>query len=109
MVKAKDKCRLRKDNNKVFIMPTIQEIKAYCDERKNAVIADKWLAHYEANGWKVGKNPMKDWKAAVRTWEHSEYNQAPLKSNPKPPIGLSNVVRDDRFNPWANDPDGVLK
>ena len=34
--------------------------------------AEKWFNYYSANGWKVGKNPMKDWKAAVRTWERSE-------------------------------------
>lgn len=52
-----------------FILPTIEEIKSYCLERKNNVNPDKWLAHYEAKGWMIGKNKMKDWKAAVRTWE----------------------------------------
>jgi hypothetical protein len=52
-----------------FKPPTVDEVKAYCAERKNYVDAEHFVSHYEANGWKVGKNPMKDWKAAVRTWE----------------------------------------
>lgn len=45
---------------------------AYCRERGNNVNPKKWYDHYTANGWKVGKNKMKDWKAAVRTWEDDE-------------------------------------
>lgn len=60
-----------------FQKPTLEQVKAYCQERNNSVNPEKWLAHYEANGWRVGKNPMKDWKAAVRTWEHSDFGAAP--------------------------------
>lgn len=60
-----------------FQKPTLDQVKAYCQERNNSVNPEKWLAHYEANGWRVGKNPMKDWKAAVRTWEHSDFGAAP--------------------------------
>lgn len=60
-----------------FQKPTVDQVKAYCQERKNSINPEKWLAHYEANGWRVGKNPMKDWKAAVRTWEHSDFGAAP--------------------------------
>jgi hypothetical protein len=54
---------------KVFSKPTLDEVTAYCAERGGVVDPAKWYSHYEANGWKVGKNPMVDWKAAVRTWE----------------------------------------
>lgn len=57
-------------NNKC--KPTLDEVKQYCFERKNNVDAEKWFDYYTSNGWKVGKNPMKDWKAAVRTWERSK-------------------------------------
>lgn len=57
-----------------FVPPTPEEVKSYCAERQNRVDPEKWLAHYEANGWRVGRNPMKDWRAAVRTWEKSEFN-----------------------------------
>lgn len=57
--------------------PTLEEVRAYCRERGNQVDPEKWMAYYESNGWRVGKNPMRDWKAAVRTWEKSEFNQPP--------------------------------
>ena len=57
---------------KRFAKPTLEDVKAYCQERGNNVDAEKWYDYYSANGWKVGKNPMKDWKAAVRTWERSD-------------------------------------
>ena len=59
---------------KRFVKPTIEEVQAYCLERNKGVDAQKWYDYYSANGWKVGKNPMKDWKAAVRTWERGENN-----------------------------------
>jgi predicted phage replisome organizer len=58
---------------KRFVKPTLSEIEQYCIERKNNVNAEHFFDYYESNGWKVGKNSMKDWKAAVRTWERSEY------------------------------------
>ena len=54
-----------------FIIPTIEEIKAYCEERGNNVDAERFHAYYSSNGWRVGKNKMKDWRAAVRTWERN--------------------------------------
>ena len=76
-----DKDRLGKDRlgNKYTAQnpPTLDEVRAYCNERQNGVNAEKWYAHYEANGWKVGRTPMKNWKAAVRTWEKgkAEYEE----------------------------------
>lgn len=52
--------------------PTLDEVKEYCSERGNKVDPERWFDYYTSNGWKVGKNPMKDWKAAVRTWERGE-------------------------------------
>jgi hypothetical protein len=65
-----------KIKNKKFTKPTIQEIKDYCLERKNNVDVNKFFNYYEANGWKVGKNAMKDWQACVRTWEGNSYNNS---------------------------------
>lgn len=56
-------------NGKKSIPPTVEEVAEYCRERNNGVDAQRFVDYYTANGWKVGKNPMKDWKAAVRTWE----------------------------------------
>lgn len=63
-----------------FTPPTLEEVREYCQERKNSVDPERWLDHYTSNGWKVGRNPMKDWKAAVRTWERSGYNDPPKKT-----------------------------
>ena len=68
---------------KRFVKPTINEIQDYCIERNNNVNAEQFFDHYESNGWKVGKNSMKDWKAAVRTWERSEYRKPTQKKNSK--------------------------
>lgn len=58
---------------KRFIKPTLEEIKQYCIERNNNVDAQHFYDYYESNGWKVGKNAMKNWQAAVRTWEKNSY------------------------------------
>lgn len=59
-------------NNKNKMPPTLKEVEDYCNARKNNVNPQKWYAHYESVDWKVGKNKMIDWKAAVRTWEHPQ-------------------------------------
>lgn len=68
---------------KRFEKPSISDIKQYCIERNNNVNAEQFYDYYESNGWKVGKNSMKDWKAAVRTWERSEYRKPNSKKNSK--------------------------
>ena len=57
---------------KRFVKPTIEQVAAYCKERGNYVDAAHFVDFYEAKGWKVGNSPMKDWKAAVRTWEQRD-------------------------------------
>jgi uncharacterized protein YdaU (DUF1376 family) len=61
--------RKRGSGGKGFTPPTLQEVADYCTERGNSVDPESWLDYYTSNGWLVGKNPMKDWRAAVRTWE----------------------------------------
>lgn len=60
--------------SKRFSPPTLLEVEDYCFERKNTVDASKFIDYYTSNGWKVGKNAMKDWRAAVRTWEKTQNN-----------------------------------
>jgi hypothetical protein len=57
------------NKEKKFKKPSIEEVQQYCFERNNNIDAEHFIDYYDANGWKVGKNPMKDWKAAIRTWE----------------------------------------
>jgi len=62
-----------KEKKSTFVKPTVVEIYEYaCEKLSNddaLKFTEKFHAHYEANGWKVGRNPMKDWKAAVRKWD----------------------------------------
>lgn len=56
-----------------FTPPTPEDVRGYCLENGYRVDADRFVAYYESNGWRVGRNPMKDWKAAVRNWAHNNY------------------------------------
>lgn len=64
-----------KRTRKVFVKPTLEEVQAYCKERKNSIDAQRFIDFYESKGWKVGTSPMKDWKACVRTWEKRQTPQ----------------------------------
>jgi uncharacterized protein YdaU (DUF1376 family) len=66
---------------KRFMTPTLDQIHFYCNERLNNVDANKFIDHYTSNGWLVGKNKMKDWKAAIRTWEKSSFDK-PASNKP---------------------------
>lgn len=57
---------------KIFQAPTVEDVRKYCVERGNKVDPQSFIDFYESKGWMIGKNHMKDWKAAVRTWERSE-------------------------------------
>ena len=60
------------NNKERFKKPTILEIDVYCNERKNKIDAYAFYDFYESKNWKIGKNKMKDWRAAIRTWERRE-------------------------------------
>lgn len=67
---------------KVFTPPTVEEVRAYCQERGNNIEPQRFVDFYESKGWMVGKNKMKDWKAAVRNWENRD-KPAPQESKPR--------------------------
>ena len=79
--------------NGVFTPPSVEEVSAYCLERGNSVDPDSFVSFYESKGWMIGKNKMKDWKAAVRTWERSE------KSRPK----KKDIFSEDFWNDITGD------
>jgi predicted phage replisome organizer len=70
-----------KNNNKRFTPPTLEEVIDYCNERQNNVDPEQFIDYYTTNGWKVGKNKMKDWKASIRTWERNGYSKPAKKGN----------------------------
>lgn len=58
-----------KNNNSHFVPPTLEEVSEYCKERNNNVDPQRFIDFYSAKGWMIGKNKMKDFRAAIRTWE----------------------------------------
>ena len=66
----------------IFKKPTLEEIKDYCKERNNGIDAQTFIDFYDSKGWVVGKSPMKDWKAAIRTWEKNKRNNTEEKNIP---------------------------
>jgi|9_EtaG_2_1085328.scaffolds.fasta_scaffold00063_7 hypothetical protein len=79
-VQDKDKVIVKdKAKAKRFVKPTLNDLEHYCIERNNKVDIQKFFNYYESNGWKVGKNPMKDWRAAVRTWEKNTKEETKSK------------------------------
>ena len=78
---------------KRFSPPTVEEVRAYCYERGNGVDPQRFVDYYTSNGWMVGKNKMKDWKAAVRTWEKKEAPKA--QSTARKTSSFMDLVEDD--------------
>ena len=71
IMREKDKSSPEK--RKIFVPPTLEEVRAYCKERRNAVNPEEFYAYYQCKDWQVGRTRMKDWKAAVRYWEQKMY------------------------------------
>ncbi len=68
---------------KSFVPPSLEEVQEYCKERKNNVDVWRWYNFYQAKGWLIGRNKMKDWKAAVRTWEDKKKPNTPTEQKVK--------------------------
>ena len=85
--KEKDKDKVKdKDKNNIiysakFAPPTKSQIDEYCREKGYAIDADRFIDFYESKGWMVGKNKMKDWKAAVRNWNRSQRQELATKGS----------------------------
>lgn len=86
-----------------FTPPTLEEVISYCQERNNKINPIKWYDFYQAKGWMVGKNKMKDWKAAVRTWENNEKgdeNNGQYKKFTPQVVGGTNQQNESRFSEY---------
>ena len=96
---ATDKIRKEEEENREsegqnaarFTPPTVEEVRAYCQERGNKIDAEYFVNHYESNGWMVGRNKMKDWKAAIRAWETNGIDKK--DSQPAPSYDLDGIMR----------------
>ena len=94
--KEKDKEKDKEKEKKVcrvFTPPTQAEVEAYCRERGNRVDASRFVDFYASKGWRVGNQPMKDWRAAVRTWERED-NRGPDARIGKPVAAQDYQQRD---------------
>ena len=103
---------LETSKSKRFTPPTYEEVENYCIENNYTVNAERFVDFYEAKGWLIGKNKMKDWKAAVRTWERKqkEQREEETKKGLSPrerllarlnnPLDFDNIVEEDfrRYN-----------
>jgi hypothetical protein len=81
--------------NPVFVKPTVSDVIAYVLEIKATVDAKTFCDYYESNGWRVGRNPMKDWKATVRQWQNRN-QQGSLYGNERAPVGNSAAAKETR-------------
>jgi hypothetical protein len=83
--KEKENIKERTTNvvpKKIFSKPSVSEVEQYCRERGNGIDAETFVDYYEARGWLFnGKQQMKDWKAAVRTWERNRQDTGPKEVN----------------------------
>ena len=101
--KDKDKDKVFKNSSKenkrkVFKIPSEDEVAVYCKERSNSISVKKFIAFYQSKGWMIGKNKMKDWKAAVRSWEQADQNtNSTVKSTSRAYIQESDKNRDRDF------------
>jgi len=84
--KDKEEDIRNRSKNKNFIIPTYNEVKEYCNERSNNIDAEQFIDYYTSKGWMIGKNKMKDWKAAIRTWERNNKDKQPKEIVPHEPI-----------------------
>lgn len=84
-----------KNKESRFIKPTLQEVIDYCEEKRNGVDPEKWYNYYESNGWKVGKNSMKNWKACVNTWARQNFGNNNATSNETTDKGFRKYSEDE--------------
>ena len=90
---GKDNIYNTAEKSKRFVPPTIEEVRAYCQERNNTVDPETFINFYESKGWFVGKTKMKDWKASVRTWESKRKSES--KSSFSQEKGYQNASNPD--------------
>jgi len=72
-----------------FIPPTAAQVQEYCQSKQLNVDAQRFVDYYTSNGWRVGKNPMKDWQAAARHWNGKENAHGKTESIPLGSIGIT--------------------
>lgn len=88
----KKKVEAKADKQDIFTIPTLKNVETYCRQRENDVDAQVFIDFYTAKNWMIGKNKMKDWQAAVRTWEKNKRDKYQVLNN-----STENVKDDARW------------
>lgn len=91
---------VKKEKRKRFTPPTQEDIENYAGEKGIVIDAEKFMDYYASNGWKVGKNPMKDWKAAVRNWARRSDMDKPRSGTKR------DMSKEEYLAYWGLAPDG---
>lgn len=95
---------LNKRETKRFSKPTIEEIETYISENSYSISSKAFYDYYEANGWMVGRNKMKDWRAAIRSWNSKEWNKGNCANDGKTTGVRNNTPRQLDFEKRETDP-----
>lgn len=94
--------------SKRFKPPTVEEVRAYCEERRNGINAEAFIDYYATRGWKLGKDTMKDWKACIRTWERRQ-GYKPQKETANVPAQASQSDKSYKIDIWHDQADAFDK
>lgn len=85
--KHKETTKVVKKNARRFSAPTVDDVRAYAQEKGYSIDAEHFVDYYTSNGWRVGRNPMKDWKATVRMWAARDRAQTPVQGTQSLGVG----------------------
>lgn len=88
------------EKRKRFTAPSLEEVRAYCIERNNSVDPQRFIDYYESKGWMIGKNKMKDWKAAVRTWENNGFSSPKSNAQRQAANAYLEANKDNGWGDW---------
>ena len=104
-IELDNKCASTKQKRKRFVKPTISDIEQYCSEKNISINAQQFIDYYESNGWKVGRNSMKDWQATVRRWASNNYGKK--KSSKDNAINVVKEVMEEYRNEQQGDDSSI--
>lgn len=100
-----NKCANTKQKRKRFVKPTISDIEQYCSEKNISINAQQFIDYYESNGWKVGRNSMKNWQATVNRWANNNYSKK--KSSKDDAINVVKEVMEEYRNEQQRDDSSI--
>lgn len=92
-----------------FVPPSVEEVRAYCTERKNHVDPEAFVDYYERQGWVLSNGQkMKDWKSGVRTWEKRDAERARQQANEKPKGGFYQIMEHEHTDEKDKEEEMIL-